>query len=84
MSDLLVGTGATLDTIGDFLSITEVGGNSIVSVDLDGSGAGSGQHLVTLAGVTNAMPRPIAERPDRHLTDELNDAVAPGRERLGS
>ena len=53
ISDLLVGAGVTPDTIAEFVGVTESGGNTIVNVDADGSGAAAAQQLVTLQGVTN-------------------------------
>jgi hypothetical protein len=55
IKDLLAGSGYTGDasTLAQFVSVTQSGGNTIVSVDSDGAGAAPAQNVVTLQGVTN-------------------------------
>ncbi|MCB1783710.1 MAG: type I secretion C-terminal target domain-containing protein [Alphaproteobacteria bacterium] len=53
LSAVLTGYNALVDAIADFVVVTEVSGNSLISVDLDGlGGAYAPTHLVTLEGVT--------------------------------
>ena len=52
LSDLLAGSGVTPATIGEFVSVAESAGNTIVSVDTDGAGAAPAHEVVTLQGVT--------------------------------
>ncbi len=51
LSEVLVGYDAVTDAINDFVSITQSGGNTIVSVDADG-GADNFVQIATLHGVT--------------------------------
>ena len=56
LSELLEGTGATQDAINDFVFARTVGSDTIISVDLSGSGnAANAVDLVKLEGVSKTL-----------------------------
>lgn len=53
VSALLVGWNGSSDTLGNYITLSYVGGNTVVSIDRDGTGGNTHQHatLITLQGV---------------------------------
>ncbi|MBZ7096424.1 type I secretion C-terminal target domain-containing protein, partial [Klebsiella quasipneumoniae] len=53
ISALLVGWNGSSDTLGDYITLSYVGGNTVVSIDRDGNGGTTHQPatLITLQGV---------------------------------
>ena len=54
VKDLLAGSGVNVNNFSDFVTIRETNGNTIISVDQDGSSTFMpAQDIVTLTGITN-------------------------------
>ena len=52
-SSLLTDSGVTTETLGDYVSIREYNGDTIVSIDIDASGSSPAQDIAILTNVTN-------------------------------